>query len=370
MKISRNLLYVLIAASVIPALIFRVKDWVDGKFNNLQEFIESLALNSLISVVVTLTISYAILTILHWLNKWAPWNEKILKRLAIEILCTFPVALFLGWAFGSIVFAINPPEGQSYREFVFSFLMISAVMNFVLVAISDWFYFFERWKRSLVEKERALMEKANIEKEKLRAQYAVLKNQINPHFLFNSLNVLSSLIHSDPDKAEEFVDEFAALYRYILEQTDADDVPLSKELQIARSYAFMQKQRFGEAVVFNFNTRLDDYSNYRVFPMSLQTLLENAVKHNRVDKDSPLIIEIMIDNNMLTVRNNWQSRMDKPASTGIGLNNLQLRYRHMGLEPVFGREGMYYVAKLPLIAPANSNIIEERRELQKGRAWD
>ena len=342
LKLSRTLLIILIVASVLPALLFRIQEWVEGTITTWPQFFESLLINSLISLVVTLSIAFVILSILSWLNKRMPWNDRLLQRLMTEIVCTFPVAIGLGYGFGNLVYLINPPIDQSYGEFIFTFLAISAVMNLILVAISDWVYFFDRWKLSLIEEEKQAKEKAV-------AQYEALKNQVNPHFLFNSLNVLSSLVHTDAQKAEDFIDQFAALYRYILDNTDGTLVTLEQELEIVRSYVFLQKQRFGDSVICDIDVPVPSTKEWSVFPLSVQTLVENAFKHNIASKDQPLHISITIHGSTLTVCNNLQVRSSKKKSTGIGLENLKLRYRAYGDEPRIEITDQEYAVRLPLL---------------------
>lgn len=349
MKLNKKLMIVLIIASLLPPLLFRIIEWRNGLFDSWYAFFESLLFNSLVSLIVTLSISWAILGILHWLNKKVPWTENVLKRLLLEIATTFPVALLLGYIFGNIAFYVNPYHSSEYKDFIFSFLVISAVMNFVLVAISDWFYFFNRWKDSLIENEKAITKNAVLEKENVESQYEVLKNQINPHFLFNSLNVLSSLVHTNPNKAEDFIDAFAELYRYILDQNEKDLVTVSEELKISKSYIFLQKIRFEDGMVCNFGIETKEIKEYRIFPLALQTLLENAIKHNTISKQSPLIIDVTIVGEQLVVSNNLQLRENIKASTGIGIPNLIKRYKHYGLVPTFEKTSTHYNCYIPLL---------------------
>ncbi len=349
MKLNKKLLIVLIVASILPPLLFRIIEWRKGLFDSWYAFFESLLFNCLISLIVTLSISWVILSILHWLNKKVPWLDNTLKRLAIEVLTTFPAALLMGYLFGSIAFYVNPYHQQEYKDFVFTFLIISGVMNFVLVAVSDWFFFFNRWKDSLIENEKALTRNILLEKENIKSQYEVLKNQINPHFLFNSLNVLSSLVHSNPDKAEDFIDEFAELYRYILDQNEKDLVSLKEELDISKSYVFLQKIRFDDGIDCNFELDDAQIQSFQIFPLALQTLIENAIKHNTTTKHSPLKINVAIIAEQLVVSNNLQSREPSGNSTGIGIPNLLKRYQHYGLVPIFEKTDTHYNCYLPLL---------------------
>ena len=350
MKLNKKLLIVLVVASILPPLLFRIIEWRNGLFDSWYAFFESLLFNTIISIIITLTISWVVLSMLHWLNKKVPWNENILKRLLVEVGTTFPAALLLGYVFGNIAFYMNPYHNSVYKDFIFNFLVISMVMNFVLVAISDWFYFFNRWKESLIENEKTHTKNAVLEKENIAAQYEVLKNQINPHFLFNSLNVLSSLVHTDPGKAEDFIDEFSELYRYILDQHEMDLVDVQQELDISKSYIFLQKIRFEDGIICNFNINDDEIEGYRIFPLALQTLLENAIKHNTASKQSPLNIEVTVNEEQLVISNNIQIREHTKSSTGIGIPNLISRYAHYGLVPTFEKTSTHYNCYLPLLS--------------------
>ena len=348
LRFNRTLLIVLVAASFVTALLFRIKEWAEGTISSITEFMVSLGINTAISIVVTLSISWVILGLLDYLNKTLPWTDNLLKRLLTEFALTVPIAAVLGFAFGSLTHLINPDETTTYREFVFTFIMISVVMNIILVAISDWIYFFGRWKNSLIREQQVLIEKESIEREKVEAQYQALKNQVNPHFLFNCLNVLSSLVHESPDKAEEFIDEFASLYRYVLEHSDKSYVTLEQELKLAQSYLYLQNIRFGDTVRYHIRLEDADIMNKHLFPLSLQTVLENALKHNTGTPAAPIVIEIAADDQGLVVQNTLNRVSHSNASTGIGIQNLVNRYRPYNLVPRFEESDGYYLVYLPL----------------------
>lgn len=348
MKINRSLLFVLILASLFPAIYFRIVEWKHGSFDSYYALFESLLFNIVTSLIVTLSISYAILSLLHWLNKIVPWSDNLVRRLVLEVAITFPVALTLGYLFGNLAYIVNPITQKGYDDFIFSFLAISGIMNLILVAISDWFYFFGRWKDSLVENERMKTKNIILQNENILAKYEVLKNQINPHFLFNSLSVLSALIPIDPDKAEEFTVELADLYRYILEQYENEKVSLIDEIAISKSYIFLQKIRFNEGLHCEFEVSEEESKKYEAFPLSIQTLLENAIKHNLVSEEAPLNIRIFIENDYLVVTNQLQSKEEPIGSTGIGLQNLKMRYKSYNLIPRFERTELDFWCYLPL----------------------
>jgi LytS/YehU family sensor histidine kinase len=166
--------------------------------------------------------------------------------------------------------------------------------------------------------------------------------------MFNSLNVLSGLINVDVAKAQLFIDEFSQIYRYVLETIEQPVVPLSKELDFMRSYLFLQQIRYGENLTFTVDIPAELLQRV-VPPLSLQVLLENAIKHNIVNETKPLKIEIFSEGETLVVRNNIQAKISG-TSTGLGLKNLSKRYALISTsEPSFRIIDNHYVAKIPLI---------------------
>lgn len=189
----------------------------------------------------------------------------------------------------------------------------------------------------------------NLQKENLQSQFEVLKQQVNPHFLFNSLNVLTSLIKVDPDTAEVFTEQLSKVYRYVLEQKDKDLVPLTTEMDCIKAYIFLLDIRFSGKVyvTVHFDESQIDAS---VVPLSLQLLIENAIKHNTFSRKSPLNIELFIDDGYLKISNNLQSRKTQVKSTGIGLVNISKRYSLVSdTQPVFEITENEFIAKIPLI---------------------
>lgn len=157
------------------------------------------------------------------------------------------------------------------------------------------------------------------------AKFDALKNQLDPHFLFNSLNVLTSLIEEDPYKAQKFTTSLSKVYRYVLEQKNKDLVSVDEELQFARTYVRLLKMRFEESIVFDIPDKSSD-PDAKIVPLSLQLLLENAVKHNVVTPDRPLHIKVYEDDAMLVVSNNLQEKNVVKKSSGVGLQNIRQRY--------------------------------------------
>lgn len=205
--------------------------------------------------------------------------------------------------------------------------------------------------QSLTEENQDLQLKAEQqEKENLLSRFETLKNQVNPHFLFNSLNVLSSLVHEDPNLAEDFIGKLTKVYRYVLDLKDQVLVPLEEELAFIKSYFFLHQIRFGNKLRLYVQIPPADRSMF-LPPLTLQLLVENAIKHNIITHDHPLTIEMYTEEGNFVVKNNFQPRQqDSVISTGIGLHNLKARYQFLSeSQPSFGKEENSYVARVPLL---------------------
>jgi PAS domain S-box-containing protein len=194
-----------------------------------------------------------------------------------------------------------------------------------------------------------------VQKENLQSQFEVLKQQVNPHFLFNSLNVLTSLIKIDPDLAESFTERLSKVYRYVLENKEKDVVSLSTELEFLNAYLFLLEIRFMNKIIIEINID-KSYYDFQVIPIAIQLLIENAVKHNTFSKVNPLKIEIFVDSQQqLNIVNNLNMRETKFASTGVGLENISRRYALVSdQKPWFNKANGQFIAKLPLLKSEKS----------------
>ncbi len=195
---------------------------------------------------------------------------------------------------------------------------ISLIIAMVIVAIFYSFYYYRHWQETRVKEQKIIAGTAS-------AKFDALKNQLDPHFLFNSLNVLTSLIEEDPDQAQKFTTSLSKVYRYVLEQKNKDLVSVDEELQFAKTYVRLLKMRFEDSIVFDIPDKVSD-PEAKIVPLSLQLLLENAVKHNVVTSEKPLHIKVYEENGMLVVGNNLQEKQVVKKSSGVGLQNIRQRY--------------------------------------------
>lgn len=301
----------------------------------LHRFIRGVVLSFLAGLLT----AYPFLFLIRWLNRKLPWATHAFKRFLLQFpstvlagLLVTPVILFLANLWAPITFD---------RSTILNNIYYMVLLCLFLMAGLEAQIYFE-------EGAGAKMKAKNLEKELSQIRFEVLKSQINPHFMFNSLNVLSGLISVDAEKAQLFIDEFSQIYRYVLETIEQPVVTLSQELEFMRSYLFLQQIRYGEALISRVNIPSELLSMV-LPPLSLQVVLENAIKHNIVNEAKPLTIEIFSEGACLIVRNNLQPKISG-TSTGLGLKNFVRRYAMVSaLEPSFAIVNHYFVAKLPLI---------------------
>jgi sensor histidine kinase YesM len=223
------------------------------------------------------------------------------------------------------------------------FVVISLMITFFISLIMHGREFLLQWRKSAVDAER-------YQKESMTATYESLKNQVNPHFLFNSLNALTNLVYEDQDKAAKFIKQLSEVYRYVLETRDMELVPIGDELRFLESYIYLQHIRFGEKLIID-NALSPGQSI--VAPLALQMLVENAVKHNEISHDKPLTIRLYSDRQFLIVENTLQRKNSSgEESSGLGLDNIVKRYKFLSNQPVQIKEGAdLFVVKIPIINP-------------------
>lgn len=219
----------------------------------------------------------------------------------------------------------------------------------VMAIISLFFYYFVERERGKKQLQKQMLRSARLQKENFESQLQSLKNQVNPHFLFNSLNVLNSLISVDQARAKEFTKQLSKIYRSFLDNSNQPLVPLKKEMKLIDAYLYLLKTRFGEAIEFELDVPLEKM-DFKIPPGALQMLVENAVKHNGSTRKKPLQIRIYVENDRIVVSNNLQPRIDKAESTRTGLENIKSRYRFFSDEEVeIQRTETDFIVSLPLL---------------------
>ncbi|WP_229216390.1 sensor histidine kinase [Dyadobacter sp. 3J3] len=299
----------------------------------------------LYSFILSCILSYGGFLAEYYFDKKMPWIQYPLKRLLLEstsyilyVFVTSYIILFLIEFLVRQSFSINNIPWEWLMVHTKLPMQISVIIAFLLISRS----FLLEWRKSAIETEQ-------LKTEQYAQQYQTLKDQLNPHFLFNSLNVLSNLVYDNPDTAAKFIRQLSKIYRYVLEVQQEKVVKLSSELEFAENFLSLQKIRFEEGLQYNIDVNL--HKDFYLPPLSLQMLLENAIKHNIASMADPLFIEILLEGNQLIVKNNLQLKSSLPEeSTGIGLSNIRKRYELLNNESVLIEETVdFFIVKLPLI---------------------
>lgn len=265
--------------------------WIHGYIDRKISWIETPVIKTFIQIIVFLIYSMTAFILVQFINFYI-WNHISPAQSWNSILRSLPYTL-----------------------------MISFVISLIFTAMG----FFQAWKHSFIQAEK-------LKVEMLAYKYESLRNQINPHFLFNSMNVLSDLVYDDQAMAVKFIQQMSDLFRYVLDSRDKELVPLRDELEFIRSYTFMLKTRFEEKlkIEIDVDPNTDDY----IVPMSLQMLIENAVKHNEVSGAFPLHISIRKNADSLEVENNLQPKNIGDDSKKTGLKNITQQYAFFSERPI------------------------------------
>jgi sensor histidine kinase YesM len=305
------------------------------------------AVMALLGFLFTVVVFEGIEWINHRLNQKMPFEIGGPKRLIIQI------AICLVFTFLLHTFTILALKDLLPTEFNKLVLVVSYFTDFTLVVAINlgYFgaYFFEQWKLYLVKAERLEKENALVQKERAQVQFLNLQNQLNPHFLFNSLSSLNGLIQENPGVATEFVNQLSKVFRYLLENKDKELVPLETELQFITRYTHLLKTRFGAGLQVSINLN-EEYKSRLIVPVTLQILLENAVKHNVMNEENPLLVQITATHEYLQVENNLNKKNIAEHSRGVGLINLKTLYQYLSPLPlqVVENEKSFWV-KIPLL---------------------
>lgn len=284
-----------------------------------------------------------------WLDKQFakkfPWTKRPALRIVLQVISNLIYSAGLIYCamqlYNKYICVVPEPTKDKFLSLS---IIIGTLVSLLLLTVEFGSQFFNQWKLSLIEVER-------YKKESIEAQLEVLKGQINPHFLFNNLSVLSSLVYIDQDKAVEFINQFSKVYRYVIESNNKELVELNSELEFINSYIYLLKIRFGENI--HFNVQIDSkYHTNLIPPMALELLLENSIKHNEVSKEKPLHVDVhTLKSNYLTISNNLQLRNDVEPGTKLGLKNIQKRYAHYTSLPVIiEKNEQYFMVQIPLLS--------------------
>lgn len=339
----KSLLKFIIAFAVLIQIIVITYNHLTAYYvlENWQHFFFRLLRGTVLSSISGFLLAYPDLYFIQQLNKFAEWNKKPVLRIIIQILfvtilaiiISFIVTLFANWL---------SEYTENFKGVLINNALLYIAANVILISILEgWIYY--------SESKKAKQQTRELQQELSQTKFEVLKSQINPHFIFNSLNVLSGLLNKDIEKAQQFIDEFSHIYRYVLESIEQSVTQLGKELDFLQSYLFLQQIRYGKSLTYSISID-SKFLNYYLPPLTLQLVLENAIKHNIINEAKPLKIELFIEDNFLIVRNDLQPKISSGNSMGLGIKNLTKRYNLItDVQPRFFVETNSYIAKLPLI---------------------
>ena len=255
-------------------------------------------------------------------RKRYPEIRETPKRLLITVLSLL-VILVLGGVPVRLLLGLATFEDLVNIQVYFHFLKISLTAAFLIGAIYEAVYFFENWNNTIQINEALKIQQ-------IRTQFEVLQNQMSPHFLFNSLNTLTALIAENHDIAIEFTQKLSDVYRYILQHKDKELVALGEELDFVKDYMFLLQMRYPDNLHANIMVA-EEYERLYIAPLTIQMLVENAIKHNVISRTHPLNIDIYVENGLsIVVKNNLMPKTSIKKSTKTGLENIRKRYEYLG----------------------------------------
>jgi sensor histidine kinase YesM len=354
---------------IIFIIFFGLEILNGGSISYDKKLLISFGYYQLYSVVLTFVNGYWF----DYLNHKVKWEKYTKYRLIIGALGGVIITIISIFFIRIITQVVI--EGESFQGFLQGekaiYYLISLLITVVISIFFHAFYFYRELQKDKVKEQKIIAGTAS-------AQFDALKNQLDPHFLFNSLNVLTSLIDENTDAAQNFTTALSKVYRYVLEQKNKELVSVDEELQFAKTYVRLLKMRFEDSIVFEIPEKANN-PEAKVVPLSLQLLLENAVKHNIVNDSKPLHIKIYESEGNLIVENNLQPKKVLKKGSGVGLVNIQQRYSLLTRRKVnINKTTSTFRVQLPMLTKqssvmrtisshktANSSYIRARKRVDK-----
>ncbi len=339
---KKSITIVFISAFLVQIIVISYNNYTGYvALSGLREFTFRLFFGTIFSFILALLIIGIDIFFINRIDKKYPWSESPSIRVFADSMLALTSAIVIS---GTITALLNLffPYKDNVINVIITNSAITAVINIIIVAVIESYLFFRKSQESELKAER-------LEKENAQIRLELLKSELNPHFLFNSMNTLSALIEKDSEKAQHFVSEFSAVYRYILDVIDKYVVPVEEEINFIKSYFTLQKIRFSDNIELQINLT-DEVMESILPPLSFQLLVENAIKHNAISKEKKLFISISVDNNFIVVKNNIIPKISKSGSKGIGLNNLKKRYEYTTEKaPQITVTEEEFIVKLPIM---------------------
>jgi len=332
----------IIITFIIGSIVFGIGNAFFGgfPFKDTKELIVNFTFYQLYAFVL----GYSNMFYFTYLEKRTWQKDDRIKRIVIGIFGSVIITL-IGFFVLRLLTALYY-NGDSLSDFIanetFKPYQFGLWITLTIVAIFHFIYFYNQYQQKRIKEQKVIAGTAS-------AKFDALKNQLDPHFLFNSLNVLTSLIDENPENAQKFTTSLSKVYRYVLEQKNKDLVTVDEELQFAKTYMSLLKMRFEDSIIFEIPSAASNPES-KVVPLSLQLLLENAVKHNTVTEAKPLHIRIFETNGNLVVENNLQPKQILKKSSGVGLSNITQRYQLLTNKKVnINQDNKHFRVAIPML---------------------
>ena len=334
----------LLKALFIGVVIFLVSLLIEFISVGNEVFSPRLYVHFLYCMLYSVTLYLVNAALFVFLDKVFKDNIYAVKRIIIGFVGSFLISLFT--IFLLRIFLNIIVEKKSMTDFLAnetpSNYIESSIITFIILLGVHALHFYKAYNENKVKEQKIIAGTAN-------AKFESLKNQIDPHFLFNSLNVLSSLIEENPENAQRFTTSLSKIYRYVLEQKDKELVSVDEELAFAKTYMNLLKMRFENSLFYEMPTTAIS-AEAKVVPLSLQLLLENTVKHNVVSEQRPLHIRIYVEGDYLAVQNDYQKKEVLQERQGVGLQNIVNRYGIISNRKVLiAQNEQTFTVKIPIL---------------------
>jgi len=351
----------LILVSALISFAITAVNYLMGSYS--VRSLEAAAINFVVNFVFAFFLTFVNERFFKQLTKWLPWNEKPAQRLVFGVLGSVILTMSIIFILISLtqIWVFNSTWEQFIASQSIDWYITGILITLFFAAAFHAFYFYKELQRIRIKEQKVIAGTAT-------AQLDALKNQLDPHFLFNSLNVLVSLIEENPDAAVNFTTSLSKVYRYVLEQRGKELVSLEEELKFARTYVRLLKMRFEESIEISIPEHVS-HPDLQIVPLSLQLLIENAVKHNVTSSSQPLRLSIYEKGNQLIVENNLQEKSVIANSTGIGLNNIASRYALLTTHKMtIDKSRTSFKVNLPLLD--KSNMVQSKIKTMEATAED
>ena len=342
-KLYRVLFYLVIGFSFFLYLFYAEYDRMPAPAKELNQY--------LFTLVASLSSGLIITRLNAWLNVKIPWRRHVLVRFIVGLVSDFMVLgaclILLGYissVIGLISYDIFPDDMME-KQLEIKLMVLSLITLFVVTLVEFNGYSYNQYSVGQIRKLRA-------ERKQLELQFEALKSQLSPHYLFNSMNTISSLVYRDKKIAEAFIRNLADTFNYVLRTKEVRVVSIKEELEALKDYRYLLTIRYGVAIKIDIKVS-DDFLERPIPPLTLQLLVENAVKHNVISNDSPLNIHITAHNKELCVSNNKTDTPLRTDSHRVGLANIKKRYAYFTQKAIVISDEAVFQVKLPMLTDEN-----------------